>query len=213
MEVILLERVEGLGQMGDEVSVKPGYARNFLLPKGKALRATGENKAHFEGKRIQLEADNLNRRKEAESVGSKLDRQSFVLVRQAGDTGQLYGSVTVKDIASKLLDSGFKVDKNQVRLNEPIKAIGVYEVIIVLHPEVTVNVNVNVARSVDEAENQENVVGTKNISGSNEENLTAGQVFEDGVTPATILTDETSIDTNIDDSSEPKSEDSETHKP
>jgi large subunit ribosomal protein L9 len=155
MEVILLERIEKLGQMGDVVDVKPGYARNFLLPQKKALRATGANMAHFESQRAQLEAVNLDRRNEAEAVGAKLDGLSVILVRQAGEAGQLYGSVTSRDIAGAVTEAGFTVARQQVRLERPIKAIGLHSVHVALHPEVTVTVTANVARSQDEAEIQE----------------------------------------------------------
>ena len=154
MQVILLERVEKLGQMGDVVAVKPGFARNFLLPKGKALRATKENTARFERERAQLEARNLELRKEAEAVAGTLDGQSFIVIRQAGDTGQLYGSVSARDVADAATGGGFSVDRGQIILDKPIKAIGVHDVRVRLHPEVTVTVQVNVARTQDEAELQ-----------------------------------------------------------
>ena len=151
MQVILLERIGRLGQMGDVVTVKDGYARNFLLPQKKALRATEENLKRFESNRGQLEARNLELKKEAEAVAAKLDGQSFVAIRQAGDTGQLYGSVTPRDIVEAMDADGLKVGRNQVALKQPIKSIGLHEVRIVLHPEVEVSINVNVARSPDEA--------------------------------------------------------------
>ena len=154
MQVILLERVEKLGQMGDEVSVKPGYARNFLLPLGKALRATKENKARFEVGKAQLEAQNLKKRGEAEAVATKMDSTSVILVRQAGESGQLYGSVNARDISEVLCDAGFTVSRTQVRLDKPIKTLGLHEVAVSLHPEVSVVVIANVARSPDEAEVQ-----------------------------------------------------------
>lgn len=154
MQVILLERVEKLGQMGDEVKVKAGYARNYLLPRGKALRATTENKAHFESQKAQLEAQNLEQRGEAEAVAAKMDGASVVLVRQAGESGQLYGSVNARDIAERLDEAGFTVGRDQVRLDKPIKTIGLHEVAVSLHPEVSVNVVANVARSAAEAEIQ-----------------------------------------------------------
>ena len=154
MEVILLERIERLGQMGDMVNVKPGYARNFLLPQKKALRATDENKAHFETQKAQLEADNLKRREEAQSVGDKMDGLSVTLVRQAGDAGQLYGSVSARDIADSIIAEGFTINRDQVVLERPIKAIGIHTVNVTLHPEVTVKVTTNVARSQEEAEIQ-----------------------------------------------------------
>jgi len=154
MEVILLERIEKLGQMGDVVTVKPGFARNFLLPKGKAIRATESNVARFETERAQLEAENLERRSEAEAVAGKMDGVSVVLVRQAGDAGQLYGSVNARDVADSLKEAGFTVGRQQVRLDKPIKTLGLHDVLVALHPEVSVTVTVNVARSEDEAETQ-----------------------------------------------------------
>jgi len=154
MDVILLERVPKLGQMGETVSVRNGYARNYLLPKRKALRASEENLKLFDTMRVDLEARNLERRSEAETVAEKLNGQTVVAVRQAGDTGQLYGSVSTRDIADLLGDSGFRVSRQQVDLNLPIKAIGMHHVDIVLHPEVIVQVTLNVARSADEAARQ-----------------------------------------------------------
>ncbi|MBT3559028.1 MAG: 50S ribosomal protein L9 [Rhodospirillales bacterium] len=154
MEVILLERIEKLGQMGDVVNVKTGYARNFLLPKKKALRATEANKSHFDGQRAQLEADNLTLKNEAVAVGEKLEGQSVILVRQAGDAGQLYGSVSARDIAGGLTEEGFTVTATQVILGHPIKTLGIHAVSVVLHPEVSVTVDANVARTQEEAEIQ-----------------------------------------------------------
>jgi large subunit ribosomal protein L9 len=154
MQVVLMERIEKLGQMGDEVSVKPGYARNFLLPKGKAVRATAANKARFEKDRAQLEADNLKQKKEAEAVGGKMDGVTIILVRQAGDAGQLYGSVNARDIADQLTTDGFTVSRQQVRLDTPIKTLGLHDVVVSLHPEVTTTITTNVARSAEEAEIQ-----------------------------------------------------------
>ncbi len=154
MEVILLERVSRLGQMGDTVKVKDGFARNFLLPQGKALRANEANKKKFEGQRAQLEARNLERRSEAQKIADTLDGKSFIVVRSAGETGQLYGSVSTRDIADILTAEGFSVDRNQVELNHPIKTIGLTNVAIALHPEVEVTVTLNIARSTDEAERQ-----------------------------------------------------------
>jgi len=155
MEVILLERVGRLGQMGDVVKVKDGYARNFLLPQGKALRATDANRQTFDGQRVQLEARNLELKTEAEGVAGRLDGQSFVSIRQAGDTGQLYGSVSTRDIADAVTAGGFAIDRRQVLLDRPIKALGVHPIRVALHPEVVVKVSINVARSVDEAERQQ----------------------------------------------------------
>ncbi len=154
MEIILLERIEKLGQMGEVVKVKDGYARNFLLPQKKALRATDENRSMFETQRVQLEAHNLERRGEAETVASKLDGTRYVVLRQASDTGQLYGSVTIRDIADAVVDAGFRVEKRQVSLTSPIKTLGIHDVRINLHPEVSASVSVNVARSEEEAEAQ-----------------------------------------------------------
>jgi large subunit ribosomal protein L9 len=154
MQVILLERIAKLGQMGDTVRVRDGFARNFLLPQGKALRATKDNAKVFEQQRAQLEARNLERKQEAEAVAEKLNGQSFVIIRQAGETGQLYGSVTNRDLAEALDSGGFTTSRNQIDLNQPIKRIGVHTVKIALHPEVDAEVLVNVARSEDEAERQ-----------------------------------------------------------
>lgn len=151
MQVILLERIEKLGQMGDVVKVKPGFARNYLLPKRKALRATDENRKIFESRRAELEADNLKRRGEAESVAGKLDGLSIVLIRQAGEGGQLYGSVTARDLAQALDREGVRIERSQVQLDKVIKVLGLHPVRIRLHPEVTVTITANVARSEDEA--------------------------------------------------------------
>ncbi|MBX9464719.1 MAG: 50S ribosomal protein L9 [Aquamicrobium sp.] len=154
MEVILLERIARLGQMGDTVKVKDGFARNYLLPKGKALRANEANNKKFEGQRAQLEARNLERKSEAQEVADKLDGKTFVVVRSAGETGQLYGSVSTRDISDILTAEGFSVGRNQVELNQPIKAIGLTNVALALHPEVEVTITLNIARSADEAERQ-----------------------------------------------------------
>ncbi|MGB3391714.1 MAG: 50S ribosomal protein L9 [Pseudaminobacter sp.] len=154
MEVILLERISRLGQMGETVRVRDGFARNFLLPQGKALRANDANKKKFESQRAQLEARNLERKSEAEKVAEKLDGLSFVVVRSAGETGQLYGSVSTRDIADIISAEGFSIDRNQVELNHPIKTIGLTNVAIALHPEVEVTITLNVARTADEAERQ-----------------------------------------------------------
>jgi large subunit ribosomal protein L9 len=154
MDVILLERVARLGQMGDTVKVKDGFGRNFLLPKGKALRANAANKAKFEGQRAQLEARNLERKSEAEHVAETLDGKSFVAVRSAGETGQLYGSVSTRDIADLLTAEGFSINRNQIELNHPIKTIGLTNVAVSLHPEVEVTITLNIARTADEAERQ-----------------------------------------------------------
>ena len=154
MEVILLERVAKLGQMGEVVRVKDGFARNFLLPQGKALRATKDNRTKYEGMKAQLEARNLELKKDAEGVSSKLNGKSFVVLRQASDIGQLYGSVSARDIAVILTDGGFTASRNQIALHNPIKTIGLHVVPVALHPEVEVKVTINVARNADEAERQ-----------------------------------------------------------
>jgi len=154
MDVILLERVAKLGQMGEVVKVKDGYARNFLLPQGKALRANATNIAKFDSDKAQLEARNLETRKEAEALGGKLDGQTFVVIRSASDGGALYGSVTPRDAADAATEAGFSVDRKQVVLIAPIKDLGIHTVAVVLHPEVTVSISLNVARTVEEAELQ-----------------------------------------------------------
>ena len=154
MEVILLQRVGKLGQMGETVRVKDGFARNFLLPRGQALRATTENKKKFEGMRADLEKRNLEAKGEAGKLGSKIDGKSFVVLRQASETGQLFGSVTARDIATLLGEAGFTVSRNQITLNAPIKTIGRHVVPVALHPEVEVTITLNIARTADEAERQ-----------------------------------------------------------
>ena len=151
MEVILLERIEKLGQMGDVVSVRPGFARNYLLPQKKALRATAENKESFESQRTQLETTNLELKNEADAISKKLDGLSVTIVRQASDNDQLYGSVTVRNIAQVITESGFTVDSKQVQMARPIKTVGIHDVIVKLHPEVSVKISANVARSEEEA--------------------------------------------------------------
>jgi large subunit ribosomal protein L9 len=154
IELILLQRVEKLGQMGEVVKVKPGYARNFLLPQAKAVRATKENRSRFERERVQLEALNLKRRGEAERVAERVQGLAVVLIRQAGDSGSLYGSVTARDIADGCVAGGLTVERSQVLLEQPIKMLGLSTVRVALHPEVTIQVTVNVARSPEEAEKQ-----------------------------------------------------------
>ena len=154
MEVILLERIAKLGQMGDTVRVRDGYARNFLLARGKALRATKVNKERFETQRAQLETRNIELRREAEAVGEKLNGQSFTIIRQSGDTGVLYGSVSPRDLAETMTKDGFSVAREQIVLNSPIKTIGLHPLPVRLHPEVDVMVTINVARSPEEAERQ-----------------------------------------------------------
>ena len=154
MEVILLERVAKLGQMGEVVRVKDGFARNFLLPRGKALRATEANKKKFESQRAQLEARNLELKKEADGVAEKVNGQSFVIIRQAGESGQLYGSVSTRDIADAITAGGFSANRGQIAMTTPIKSLGLHEVPVHLHAEVDAKVTVNVARSAEEAERQ-----------------------------------------------------------
>ena len=184
MQVILLERVEKLGQMGDEVRVKDGFARNFLLPKKKALRATKANREYFQTQKAKLEAHNLERKKDADAIAKKLNGKSFVLLRQAGDRGQLYGSVTPRDVASVVEEGGFKVDRHQVQISQAIKTIGLFTLPVVLHPEVKVNITINVARSEDEAERQargENVLAER--SEQEEAVIAAEELFEEGAGP------------------------------
>ncbi|MDZ7909444.1 MAG: 50S ribosomal protein L9 [Gemmobacter sp.] len=154
MQVILLERVAKLGQMGDVVKVKDGYGRNFLLPQGKALRATEANIKSFEAKKAQLEVQNLETKKEAEAAATKLDGQAFIIIRSASDSGALYGSVTTRDAADAATEGGFTVGRGQVVLDRPIKDLGLHSVTVVLHPEVSVKITLNVARSAEEAELQ-----------------------------------------------------------
>lgn len=154
MQVILLERIGRLGQMGDVVKVKDGFARNFLLPKGKALRATKANMAQFEQQRTQLEANNLELKKDADAVAAKLNGKSFIALRQASDSGQLYGSVSTRDISDLITEGGFTVARSQILLDRPIKTLGRHPVRVGLHPEVIASVSVNVARTLEEAERQ-----------------------------------------------------------
>jgi large subunit ribosomal protein L9 len=154
IELVLLQRVEKLGQMGDVVKVRPGYARNFLLPQKKALRATKDNLTYFESRRLELEAQNLKRREEAERVAERVAGLSVVIIRQAGDSGSLYGSVSARDIAVACGESGLSIDRSQVVLEHPIKTLGLKPVRVALHPEVVITVTVNVARSPEEAEKQ-----------------------------------------------------------
>jgi large subunit ribosomal protein L9 len=160
MQIILLERVEHLGNLGDVVTVKPGFARNFLLPQRKALRATDNNIAAFESRKATLAADTAKQRQIAETEAAKLNGKSIVLIRQAGENGQLFGSVTARDIAMGLTAAGFKVDRQQVKITIPVKALGIYDFRVRLHPEVTATVKVNVAKSEDEAQAQAAAEGT-----------------------------------------------------
>ena len=155
MQVILLERIYKLGQMGDTVKVKPGYARNYLFPQKKALRATEKNMEYFNSERKQLEANNLKLKKEAEEIAERIEGKNFIAIRQAGDTGQLYGSVTTRDIAEVITEGGFTIERRQVMLDRPIKLLGLHEIKLMLHPEVSTSVVINVARTVEEAQRQE----------------------------------------------------------
>jgi large subunit ribosomal protein L9 len=190
MQVILLERVGRLGQMGDVVTVKDGFARNFLLPQGKALRATEANRKRFEREKAQLEARDLELKTEAEAVSGKLDGKSFIIIRQAGDSGQLYGSVSTRDIAEVITEGGFSIERRQVMLDRPIKTLGLHVLRIALHPEVTPHVTINVARSPDEAERQARgeAVTAKALSEAEEEaeaaKRAAEALFEEGARPA-----------------------------
>ncbi len=185
MEVILMQRIGRLGQMGDVVNVKDGYARNFLLPQKKALRATEENRARFETQRAQLEANNLELKKEAEAVAAKLEGKIFVAIRSAGDTGQLYGSVSTRDISDVVTAGGFTIERRQVIMERPIKNLGLHGTSIALHPEVIVKVTLNVARSQDEAERQsrgEDVTVVKEEK-LELETFNPDEVFEEGAAP------------------------------
>ncbi len=186
MEVILLERVEKLGQMGDVVKVKSGFARNFLLPKKKALRATEDNKKVFDGQRAQLEADNLKRKSEADAVAAKMAGASVILIRQAGEAGQLYGSVNARDIAVSLSEAGYTVSRSQVALAAPIKTLGVFDINVDLHPEVSVSVSANVARTDEEAKIQTKtgkaVLGEDEAAKAEDEHVPElAEVFEESV--------------------------------
>jgi large subunit ribosomal protein L9 len=180
MQVILLERIGRLGQMGDVVNVKDGFARNFLLPQRKALRATDDNRKHFEKTRVQLEARNLELKKDAEAVHAKLNGKSFTAIRTAGDTGQLYGSVSARDLADLVTEAGYSIERRMVTLDNPIKALGVHAARVQLHPEVSAKISINVARSTEEAERQsrgENVAIVK-TEGVELETFNADEMFE-----------------------------------
>ncbi|MBM3544916.1 MAG: 50S ribosomal protein L9 [Alphaproteobacteria bacterium] len=189
MQVILLERIGRLGQMGDMVTVKDGFARNYLLPQGKALRATEANRARFERERTQLEARDLELKSEAEAVSVKLAGKSFIVIRQAGDTGQLYGSVSTRDIATAVTDGGFSIERRQVMLDRPIKTIGLHDVRITLHGDVEPHIIVNVARSEDEAGRQARGEDVSRARTEAEEDAEAAKraaeaLFEEGAAPA-----------------------------
>src|SRR5690606_17101908 len=181
MQVILLERIAKLGQMGETVKVRDGYARNFLLPQGKALRANDANKKRFEAERSTLEARNLERKSEAQTVADALDGKSFVIVRSAGETGQLYGSVAARDIIEAMAAEGFNVGRNQIDLNTPIKAIGLHSVTLHLHAEVEISIGLNVARSAEEAARQaqgESLTSADAIYGVDEDALRPEDFFD-----------------------------------
>lgn len=185
MQVILLERIERLGQMGDVVKVKNGFARNYLLPRQKALRATKDNLKRFETERAQLEARNLELKREAEAVAAKAEGTSCIILRQAGETGQLYGSVTTRDIADAITANGVSLSRTQIVLDKPIKTIGLYPLKAQLHPEVKISITVNVARNADEAERQargEDVMVAR--TDAEEARIEAEALFEEGAVPS-----------------------------
>jgi large subunit ribosomal protein L9 len=189
MEVILLERIEKLGQMGDVVKVKDGFARNFLLPQKKALRASEDNLAYFEKEKVTLEANNLKQKQEAEVILTKLDDFNLIIIRQAGETGQLYGSVNTNDVKTSLNEDGFVVEKNQIKLDKPIKELGIHKVSVKLHPEVQAIISVIVSRTESEAET---LIKGDEIKIESEENLISEdtinleEVFEEGAVPEDI---------------------------
>ncbi len=193
MQVILMERIEKLGQMGEVVTVKPGYARNYLLPQGKARRATKENFALFEQQRVQLEAENLERREEAEKVGAKIDGLKVTLIRQAGESGQLYGSVNARNLAEAVTEAGFTITHDQVSRDHAIKTLGLHPVKIRLHPEVSATITANVARSEAEAEAQ---AGTDHVVSDEEQHAAEeAAAAETEATVAEIEAEETAEDT------------------
>ena len=189
MEVILLERIEKLGQMGDVVKVKDGFARNFLLPQKKALRASEDNLAYFEKEKVTLEANNLKQKQEAEVILTKLDDFNLIIIRQAGETGQLYGSVNTNDVKTSLNENGFVVEKNQIKLDKPIKELGIHKVSVKLHPEVQAIISVIVSRTESEAEtlikgDEIKIEGEENII--SEDTINLEEVFEEGAVPEDI---------------------------
>lgn len=196
MEVILLERIERLGQMGDVVNVKDGFARNFLLPKNKALRANSENLEFFEKEKINLEAKNLKLKTEAETISEKINVNNYVIIRQASDTGQLYGSVNSGDIKEKLVEEGFIIEKNQVVLDRPIKEIGHHEIKVKLHPEVTSKISIYITRSNDEAESliKDETSEAKVI---NNQEIVLEEIFEEGAIPDNVNNENSILDENV----------------
>jgi len=204
MEVILLERIEKLGQMGDVVKVKPGYARNYLLPRKKALRASESSRALFQAQRAQLEAENLKNRQEAERIASDVNGRTIIIVRQASDSDQLYGSVTTRDIANGITESGVTIDRRQVILPNPIKTVGMHPVRIDLHPEVTAEIIANIARSQEEAEMQargERINRDGDVIDIAEEEaaLEAEALFEEGAAPDAETLEDVPAETEADD--------------
>ena len=202
MEVILLERIEKLGQMGDVVKVKDGFARNFLLPQKKALRASEDNLAYFEKEKVTLEANNLKQKQEAEVILTKLDDFNLIIIRQAGETGQLYGSVNTNDVKTSLNEDGFVVEKNQIKLDKPIKELGIHKVSVKLHPEVQAIISVIVSRTESEAET---LIKGDEIKIESEENLISEdtinleEVFEEGAVPEDINEESAEITEDNDD--------------
>ena len=198
MEVILLERIERLGQMGDVVVVKDGFARNFLLPKNKALRANKINLEYFEKEKINLEAKNLKLKSEAEAISAKITKDNYIVIRQASDTGQLYGSVNSGDIKGKLEEEGFSLEKNQIVLDKPIKEIGYHEIRLKLHPEVTSSIDIYISRSIEEAEA---LISGQNIEpekSKEEESIDLEEIFEEGALPNDSISDEVEAADNED---------------
>ena len=213
MEVILLERIEKLGQMGDVVKVKDGFARNFLLPQKKALRASENNLSYFEKERVVLEAKNLEQKQEAENILEKLDNLNLIILRQAGETGQLYGSVSTTDIKKSLDEKGFIVEKNQIKLDKPIKELGIHSTNIKLHPEVQATISLIISRTEAEAESllKGDVIDSNDEKDSlNEETIELEEVFEEGAVPEDINTlEEEKVDSE---DSEKESSETETIK-
>lgn len=208
MQVVLLERIAKLGQMGDVVTVKDGYARNFLLPQGKALRANKSNLERFENERAQLEARNLEQKSEAEGVKAKLDGEKVIIIRQSGETGQLYGSVSPRDIAEALTEKGFNLERGQIGLDAPIKVLGLHDTNVTLHPEVSSTVTVNVARTEEEAERQSKGEDVTIEKIEKEEIiLQAEEVFEEGAD--VDLSDETESEDALETKDESEAESTE----
>ena len=214
MQVVLLERIAKLGQMGDVVTVKDGYARNFLLPQGKALRANKFNLERFENERVQLEAKNLEQKSEAEGVKAKLDGETVIIIRQSGETGQLYGSVSPRDIAEALTEKGFNLERGQIGPESPIKVLGLHQTKVTLHPEVSSTVTVNVARTEEEAERQSKGEDVT-IEKIEEEEimLQAEEVFEEGadvdLSDETESEDTTEVEAALETEDDPEAESAE----